>query len=249
VIGPQFLPGVPADHVIARLRQAGGNEIESGKLSSPESSSSLAVNCFGWFAERLDQFPGLPGLESAGVPELVEVEYCARFPWSGGRHPWLDAIVQTPTTLTGIESKRFEPFRDAKSVSLSEAYDRPVWCSNMSGYELMRDQLRSGAAKFTHLDAAQLVKHAFGLITDGRRRGRAPALFYLFAEPAARNGRPIPETAFALHRAEIEKFAEAVEGDEVTFHSASYREWLATWVQRGDAVSAHADAILNEFKP
>jgi hypothetical protein len=43
---PQFLPGIPASHVLGRLAKAGGKEIESGKLSSPESSAALAVNCF-----------------------------------------------------------------------------------------------------------------------------------------------------------------------------------------------------------
>lgn len=44
-----------------------------------------------------------------------------RFPWAGGRHPWLDAAVETERYLIGVESKRFEPFRDAKSVRLSDA--------------------------------------------------------------------------------------------------------------------------------
>lgn len=91
-----------------------------------------------WGVERPCQLPPLKGLEDAGVPELVDIEFRARFPWAGGRHPWLDAIVQTPRRLIGIESKRFEPFRDAKSVSLSAAYDRPVWGANMKGYERMR---------------------------------------------------------------------------------------------------------------
>lgn len=246
---PQFLHGVPASHVLARLAKAGGKEVESGKLSSPESSAALAVNCFGWFIERPEQLPPLKGLETAGVPELVDVEFCARFPWAGGRHPWLDAVVQTPTTLIGIESKRFEPFRDVKSVSLSDAYDRDVWGGSMKGYERMRDRLRSGEERFVRLDAAQLVKHAFGLVTEGRRRNRKPALFYLFAEPAARNGRAIAPDDLARHRDEIARFAEAVVGDEVTFQSASYREWLGSWHQLDRNVAAHAQAIMELFGP
>ena len=246
---PQFLPGVPASHVLARLAKAGGKEIESGKLSSPESSAALAVNCFGWFIERPKQLPSLKGLETAEVPELVDVEFCARFPWAGGRHPWLDAVVQTPTTLIGIESKRFEPFRDAKSVRLSDAYDRPVWGGNMKGYERLRDRLRSGTERFVHLDAAQLVKHAFGLVTEGGRRNQRPALFYLFAEPAARNGHSIAPDDLARHRDEITRFAEAVAGDEVPFHSTSYREWLGTWSRLDRDIVAHGHAIMRLFEP
>ena len=231
--GQLFLSGIPVDHVVDRLAKAPGKEIESGKFSSPESSAALAVNCFGWFIERPHQLPPLNGLEDVGVPELVDVEFCARFPWTGGKHPWLDAVVQTPRTLVGIESKRFEPFRDAKVVSLSAAYDRPAWGENMKGFEKMRDRLRSGDAMFVHLDAAQLVKHAFGLVTEGRRRNRAPALFYLFAEPLARGGHAIASDNFTRHRDEIASFAEAVsfrELQRVARNMASIRQsHRSTW--------------------
>jgi hypothetical protein len=188
-----FLPGVPARYVLERLARAGGNEIESGKFGSPESSAALAVNVLGWFVERPSLLPPFPGVAADFPPERVEVEYCARFPWSGGRHPWLDAMVETNRQLIGVESKRFEPFRDRKKVSLAAAYDRPVWGDNMAAFEAMRDQLRSGERTFEYLDAAQLVKHAFGLVTDAARRGRAPLLLYLFAEPASLAGRPLDQ--------------------------------------------------------
>jgi len=123
----EFLPGVNAEHVMSRLAKAGGNEVESGKLGSPESSAALAVNTFGWFIDYPELLPALPGMEPGARAVAVDVEYCARFPWSGGRHPWLDAVVETSEQLLGIESKRFEPFRDRKTVSLSAAYERPVW--------------------------------------------------------------------------------------------------------------------------
>jgi hypothetical protein len=110
-----FLPGVPSDVVVRRLNAAGGNEVSSGKLSSLESSAALAVNTFGWFIARPELLPAFPMLQSVNWPATqVEVEYCARFPWSGGKHPWLDAWVETPTAIIGVESKRFEPYRDRK---------------------------------------------------------------------------------------------------------------------------------------
>jgi hypothetical protein len=107
-----FLEGVPAEHVLDRLSKADGDEVSSGKLASEESSAALAVNTFGWFIERCDLFPALPGMEPGAKVLCVDIEYCARFPWRGGRHPWLDAIVETGSQLVGIESKRFEPYRD-----------------------------------------------------------------------------------------------------------------------------------------
>lgn len=245
----QFLPGVPVEHVMGRLQAAGGKEIESGKLISPESSAALAVNTFGWFVNCPELLPALPGVEHAGRPTYVDVEYCARFPWAAGRHPWLDAIVETDTHLIGVESKRFEPYRDRKRVTLSPAYDRPVWGQKMGPFERMRDRLRSGEARFEYLDAAQLVKHAFGLVTDAQRRSRKPALLYLYAEPSHLNGSPLPASVFQAHRDEVATFTAEVSGAEVEFASASYREWLATWAAYAPDVAAHALAIAAGFEP
>ncbi len=244
-----FLPGVPVEHVLDRVRDAGGNEIESGKLASPESSAALAINCFGWFIPRPELLPPLPGFEGAGTAQLVDVEFCARFPWSGGRHPWLDAVVQTATTLIGIESKRFEPFRDKKTVNLSEAYDRKVWGENMRGFEAMRDRLRSGDERFTYLDAAQLVKHAFGLVTVGRRRQLKPGLLYIYAEPTVRGDRIIPADDVQGHRQEVARFATEVAGDEVAFHACSYGEWLGAWNSHDTGLAQHRAALLARFRP
>ena len=245
-----FLPGVPEEHILERLARAGGNEVESGKLASPESSAALAINAIGWFIPRPSDLPPLPGLNASDWPPIsVEVEYCARFPWSGGRHPWLDALVETRETIIGIESKRFEPFRDKKVVSLSEAYNRPVWGDHMVPFERMRDRLRAGDEVFKHMDAAQLVKHAFGLVTEGRRRSKRPTLLYLFAEPSQRNGMSIPVTDIEAHRLEIGRFAEMVSGAEVGFASCSYRDWLAAWPDRPTALADHRSRVIGAFQP
>ena len=241
-----FLPGVPVEHVLDRLDKAGGNEVGSGKLAHPESSAALAVNAFGWFIDRPKLLPALPGTTGVGEVQRVEVEYCAKFPWSHGRHPWLDAAVLTETHLIGVESKRFEPFRDTKSVSLSSAYDRPVWGDNMKRYSKVCDDLRQGALRFKHLDAAQLVKHGFGLVTEGKRIGRLPVLYYIFAEPNMRAGQNISCEQHARHREEIASFTLAVAGDEVAFASASYHEWLDRWYDRGE-LAEHATSLRLAF--
>jgi hypothetical protein len=242
-----FLPGVDRDAVLAALNRAGGDEIASGKFASPESSAALAVNCFGAFLDAPDTLPPFPALAELDWPAAsVDVERQMRFPWRGGRHPWLDATVETATHLIGIESKRFEPFRDTKSVSLSVAYDRPVWGEGMEPYCQIRDELRSGSLRFRFLDACQLVKHAFGLVTEGRRLNKHPVLFYLFAEPAMRGPSPIPAGELRDHRREIEVFAQAVAGSAVRFASNSYGEWLADWPE---AAAGHRRAIVERFRP
>lgn len=228
------------------LANAGGNEVESGKLLSPESSAALAVNTFGWFIERPEALPAFPVLADLDWPvERVDVERQMRFPWAGGRHPWLDAAVETETHLIGVESKRFEPFRDAKTGRLSAAYDRDVWGEGMGPYQALRDTLRQ-SDPFDFLDAVQLVKHAFGLVTEVRRTGKQPVLLYLFAEPANLAGRPIPMGSIKAHRDEVAQFARLVSGADVRFVACSYRDWLCKWT---GAAASHGYAITNRFAP
>lgn len=197
-----LLPGAPAERVAAALGAAAGQELASGKFGSPESSSALAVNGFGLFIEKPGALPAFPCLHDLDWTVLsVEIERQMRFPWAGGRHPWLDAAVETTSHLIGVESKRFEPFRDPKLAKLSPKYSSHNWDEGMEPWCAMRDLLLAKPAAFRHLDAAQLVKHGYGLFAETKRRGKLPILLYLYAEPT--EGRLISANAFADHRSEI----------------------------------------------
>ena len=243
-----FLPGVPADLVTACLSRAPGNEIRSGKFSSPESSSALAANGFGWFMERAGKLPPLPGL--AGWPaKRVEVEAEMRFPWAGGRHPWLDAVIETSSSLIGIESKRYEPFRPAKTNSFADGFDRPVWGDQMERYSSLRRTLVNGAKRFDALDAVELIKNAYGLRTQAKALGKRPVLIYLYAEPAEwANGRAVDADRIALHRADIARFAGIVEGDEVSFGAVTWADLLKIWAASAGS-APHAARMQERFAP
>ena len=251
----RFLPGVPGKQIREIYDAAPGNEIARGKFDSPESSAALAANTFGFFLNRPGDLPPLPGCEDVEWPaSSLYVEKEIRFPWRGGRHPWLDALVITPSALIGVEAKRFEPFR-AKGA-FSEAFWRPVWGDRMKGYEGIRNNLHKNEGPFIGLDAAQLVKHALALRTRvGARKqydGLKPILFYLYAEPDTwpRDGKPVDDEAKATHGQEISKFAASVEGDEVRFVTCSYRELLTTWEQSEKAeIREHAKAVICRFSP
>ena len=140
----RFLPGVPGPDIEAIFEAAPGNEIGTGKFDNPESSAALAANAFGFFLNRASDLPALPGCEGECWPaRSLGLEVDIRFPWHGGHHPVLDCLVETPSALIGIESKRFEPYRSKPASRLSDAYWRPVWGENMTGYESIRDRLRS----------------------------------------------------------------------------------------------------------
>jgi hypothetical protein len=171
------------------------------------------------------------------------------FPWRGGKRPWLDVRVDAGDRLIGIESKRFEPFRDAKKVAFSPIYFDTDWGPAMAPFTALRDRLSSGLDRFVHLDAAQLVKHAFGLRTQAGREGSKPVLVYLYAEPKVMwDGRPPDLAARDVHRAEVAHFAGAVSGAEVEFEALSYGELLSAWGTGSDlALSEHARQVADRF--
>lgn len=239
-----LLPGIQEDLVRAGFARAGGDELRSGKFANPQSSAALAANAFGWFLERPGLLPPFPGLEDLDWPaRTIAIERQMRFPWRGGRHPWLDAAVETDKHLIGVESKRYEPFRDRKVAKLSDAYDRDVLGEGMQGWRAIRDTLRRTPRHYRHLDAAQLIKHAFGLVTEGRRVGKIPVLLYLYAEPADAPG---PTDAFAAHCAEIADLSPHVRGDRVRFAACSWSDWLSRF---GGAAEGHAARVIDRFGP
>lgn len=249
----RFLPGVPSSEIEKIFNVAPGNEIATGKFDSPESSAALAANAFGFFLKRAKDLPPLPGCGETWPACSLTLEKTVRFPWRGGRHPVLDVLVSTSSSLIGIESKRFEPFRGKSGTRFSCAYWRPKWGDNMKGYKSIRDGLHKD---FACLNAAQLVKHAFALRTevhqDGEHKDRTPILFYLYAEPERwpKSGTPVDKSKKAKHKEEIKKFADAVDGDEVQFISYTYRELLADWKRdEKREIRAHAEALTERFSP
>ena len=91
---------------------------------SSESPAAPAANTFGAFLLRPADLPPLPGAEARDWPaSALRLKVLLRFAWSGGRHPCVDAVIQTGAVLIGIESKRYEPFRTKSgAVALSDAY-------------------------------------------------------------------------------------------------------------------------------
>lgn len=247
-----ILAHLKSDVIHGAYAKAGGHEIESGKFASPESSAALAANVFAYFCGDVEakSFPRDGNFSFLTSPvECVDLELSLRFPWSGGMHPWLDAVIETKGWLVGIESKRYEPFRDTKTNGFSEAYDRDVWGSGMQPYSALKDAIKCGKAQFRFLDAVQLIKHAFGIRTQAAKSGKRAALVYVYAEPRKYpNGRAILEADFTAHRHEVNRFAKAVEGAEVRFsaltHKALNKEFETS---TSPSLVFHANAVRAAF--
>jgi hypothetical protein len=232
------------------LGSAAGKELESGKFLSDQSSSALAVNVFAWFQPQPEMLPRFPGLGDLEPATAVDVEFEARFPWSGGRHPWLDAAVVSGQHLVGIESKRFEPFRDSKQASFADTYleRRSLWPNTMEPWFAALEVLKRKPRHFRFLDAAQLIKHGLGIERTAARQALSPVLVYVFAEPAELARKPIDPSDIRSHRAEVAEFAEMIGTGPVRFASFSYRDWLDSWPD-APALSTHRAAIMDTFKP
>lgn len=236
-----FLPGVPADAVLASLGRLPGND-----LASPDSSSALVANTFGWFLTRprlLQPFPGVP----MGLPEEVGLGVEMQLPFRSTRHPKLDAVVTTPTTLVGITSTRYQPFRPAKAASFTEPFDTRDWGPGMARYGAVRKGLTAGQQTFRHLDAVTLVKQAYALRTQSVKLARGAVLVYLHAAPETwSSGKPVDPGAITRHRSEIATFARAVKGDDVTFVALRWADLLADW-SKSPGLVAHAAAVTGWF--
>ena len=240
---------VPKDAIIARFQRGAGEELLSGKFTSPESSAALVANAFGFFVEQ-PALLLLPGqLLQAGSALAVLLEEEVRFGWRGGFHPWLDVVTETNEGFIGIESKRYEPFRDEKKVDFSSAFDRDVWGRNMGPFDAMRKALVSGRKLYVHLDAAQLVNHAYGLYAQAKRRGKTTCLVYLYSEPKAYpTGRQIPRSSHMAHAEEVSDFAEAVSGADVQFASLRYADLLRNLATEGrNSLADHAIEMQKRY--
>jgi hypothetical protein len=245
-----ILPHLQVDLIRTAYQGAAGRELET-KFLSPESSAALAANAFGPFlGDGAHLLPALPGLAEDFPATQVRLEARMPFPWRGGRTPWLDALVTTRTALIGIESKRYEPFRGKAAPHFSKTYGRDLFGNRMTGFHAVRTALTTGSLVYRTLDAAQLVKHAYGLRTavHGSAPGLRPHLVYLHAEPMAWvDGTPIAVDLLDCHRQEVADFAARVAGDEVGFSAMSYQDLLASW-QGISALEHHRQALRDHFR-
>lgn len=251
----RFLPGVPGREIERIYRKAPGNEIERGKFDNPESSAALAANTFGYFLGQAEALPRLPGGGVAGP--VVGAGGDGPLPlvrWEASRSglPDRDLLLAHRRGIQAIRTVQGQAPRLVFRCVLATVLEK-----RHEGLRERAHRLREDGRLYDFIDAAQLVKHAFALRTESRRRGArrrrlVPTLFYLYAEPRSwpTSGKPIRSEGRAGHREEIADFAGAGEGDEVGFVSRSYSALLDGWMRRGSGrIRAHARAVRSRCAP
>lgn len=242
----RFIPGLDEAAILACYDTAAGNEVTSGKFDNPESSAALVANGLGRFLGRAGDLPALPGCPGTWPAEGLTLEAVVRFPWRGGRHPCLDALIALPDRLIGVESKRYEPFRPRVWKAFEQTYMRD-WGKGMGPWVQIRDAIQSRRAAFRHLDAMQLAKHALGLVTEAGRQGRPAVLVYLYASPVQwPDGRAINARTHKAHLDEIETLVAHTATATVPLIALRWEDLLDQWAA-DPTLADHAAAVRARF--
>jgi hypothetical protein len=223
----------------ADLSAGDGNELQT-KFRAAHSSSGLAVNCFAPFRCRIADLT----LPDGGAFETLQFEQKCPTGLRGGRAPNLDVLLTGPDGVVGIESKLSE-FLAPHRAEFSPAYAEQIRDERRDqGYFCEMLRLIDAPNSYVWLDAAQLIKHAFGLARTFR--DGPVTLLYLYWEPANPDVRP----EFAAHRQEIATFAERVAGSTPRFRAISYPDLWRSWdaARPADWLARHLEALRGRYE-
>lgn len=201
-----------------------GNGNTPPKFCAAYSSSALCANSFAIY--RSDP-SALRLLERSGFDSLrfeapCDTDLTRNHPFR--TPPTLDALLQSSETLVGIESKCIEYLREKKQSKpwFSNSYGQ-IEDQLEGGWVALYNLLKSEPSRFKFLDAAQLVKHVFGLRACAFEKEKI--LLYLYWQPA--NHALFKE--FDRHRRELVEVAELVKVSVLKFEHCSYPEMWAQW--------------------
>jgi len=143
--------------------------------------------------------------------------------------------------VVGIESKATE-YLGPHTASFAASYAAARWPPCVAEYVSAMARLISTPNLFRYLDAAQLIKHAFGL--GVQYPDRDVMLLYAFWEPLNAD----KYSAFREHRSEVSQFANLVAGSSVRFAWITYRDLWQAWLdEEGAWLGTHVQHLLERY--
>lgn len=232
-----LLPHVAVSDFEADLTAGDGNELAT-KFRAVHSSSALAVNCFAPFRTRIEEL-----VMPFGGP-FRELQFERKCPTGlrGGKSPNLDVLLSGPNDVIGIESKLTE-YLGGHRARFSPAYAAQICDERQEqGYFQEMLRLQEEPDSYVWLDAAQLIKHAFGLANTFR--DRKVTLLYLYWEPSDTSC----HKAFWKHRNEIERFAQRIAGSTPAFSAMSYTQLWSGWLPNQTAwLTDHVSDLSSRY--
>jgi len=196
-----------------------GNELGSatnrGKMQATHSSSALACNFFDYWRDK----PLTPLASALGAPSSIsEIHFEQIYRTIINTRPNLDvALFGNGVKPFLIESKFVEPYGSDKSGKIFKGAYFPdglgLWEQhNLTQCQVLAQKIQSRHVEFSRLDAQQLLKHILGLANEHSEGFTLLYLWYDWPSPEATE-----------HRAEIERFAQAV-GGEIEFRAMTYQD-------------------------
>jgi hypothetical protein len=235
-----LLAGLP-EEILEDFAAGDGGELDGDppKFCAAHSSSALAANAFGPFRLNPER------LTLAGLSGFTEATFEQKLPTGlDGTPPNVDFFASGPEGTVAVESK-FTEVLSRQTADFKPSYhgaiDRlaePVWRE-------VYESLVLDPSRFTHLKAAQLVKHYLGMQNALREYSRPQALVYVYWEPTNVNA----VIEFSTHRAELAEFAAEVAGSEVQFVALTYAELWAEWEESDTwaGIGDHVEALRARY--
>jgi hypothetical protein len=216
-VSQNLVEGVYLDDFESDLRQGDGNEMEV-KFRAAHSSSALAVNTFAPFKKNAAV------LNLVGGSGFTGLSFERKCPHGlvGRRPPNLD-VVAIGTRVVAIESKCLESLSPHKA-NFAPAYESEILDGRRqtAWFREMQRMIKQ-PHPYRWLDAAQLVKHSFGLAYTFKEKPLT--LLYIFWEPSNAAAYPF----FAEHRMEVAQFSASISNDSLKFAAMSYPELWESW--------------------
>ena len=238
---------------------ADGSELKGTrpKMGALHSSSALCVNTFQHWVDR-DRavLQRALGIEQPIVRLVLE----HKFPnGMRGNDPNLDVALQLADgSVVAIECKYLEPF-SGHAQGFKPSYfskNQRRWSDlGLNAHQKLAENIQSGTTEpYEYLHAEQLLKHARGLAFSAKNGrcilGEPRSLFYLYSSPTDPEGKSYSQAI--QHEVEIDRYAEAVQGDWLTFEALSYQDLIGRLHAEcnGDEVHAgYLSYLTNRYLP
>jgi hypothetical protein len=206
------------------------------------SSAALVANVFDYWTER-EAAPLTLALGLGAEPATLTFEEPLPTGLEGDP-PTADVLLRFASGyVVAIESKFTEWLvrKPRNKAVLKTKYFPPgeqLWTlCGLSRCQRLAERLQSGAERFRFLHAAQLLKHALGLALTAPRGFELRYLYYDW-----------PAREAAEHRAEIERFADAV-APALGFGAVTYQSLLAALARDPRVEPAYLDYLRARYFP
>jgi hypothetical protein len=232
-----------------QFEEGDGNELD-GKMRALHSSSALGVNIFEYWQQRneastIAYLCGLCAKGSNAADKIVFEDNAYVINPEFPRAPNIDVVIHNKSDAAikrlGIECKFTEAYGGYEHGGIAERYISEcgdLW-NDIPNLHALAEEISPDDNRFTHLHAAQLIKHTLALKKQcfGKRGFR---LLYLWYDAYGDEG--------ALHHDEVGEFMAIAKQDDIMFHELTYQELITKMLNTlGGEHSAYTQYLADRY--